>query len=48
MVDILSLLSAIGGIEGLATIIGVVFWLGKKFSHVEMRFQMVNERFKVY
>ena len=47
MVDILSLLAAIGGIGGLATIIGVAFWLGRKFSEIDMQFRMIDERFKM-
>jgi len=46
MADVLSLLSAIGGVGGLATIISVTFWLGKKFAQIDERFKLMNERFK--
>lgn len=53
MVDVLSLLSAIGGIGGFATILYVVYWLGRKFAEIdsrfreiEVRFQQIDEKFK--
>jgi len=53
VVDVLSLLSAIGGIGGFATILYVVYWLGRKFAEIdsrfreiEMRFQQIDEKFK--
>jgi len=34
MVDVLALLSAIGGIGGLATVVGLAYWLGKRFESI--------------
>jgi hypothetical protein len=44
---ILNLLGAVGGLGGLATVIGVAYWLGKKFSEIDYRFRQIDERFKV-
>jgi tetrahydromethanopterin S-methyltransferase subunit G len=42
---VLNLLSAVGGLGGLATVIGIAYWLGKKFSEIDYRFRLVDERF---
>lgn len=44
---VLNLLSAVGGLGGLATVIGIAYWLGKKFSEIDYRFRLIDERFKV-
>lgn len=41
---LLQLLSAIGGIGGLATIVGLGYWLGKKFAQIDSRFAVINQR----
>ena len=44
MIDVntlLDLLAAIGGLGGLALIIGVAYWLGNKFTEVNYRFKRV-------
>jgi len=38
---LLDLLAAIGGLGGLALIIGVAYWLGNKFTEVNYRFKRV-------
>ncbi|MCC6040283.1 MAG: apolipoprotein A1/A4/E family protein, partial [Thermofilum sp.] len=50
---VLNLLGAIGGLGSLATIVGVAYWLGRKFAEIDKRFEMieyrlnlVDERFK--
>lgn len=43
--EVLSLLSALGGIGGLATIMGVAYWLGRKFAQVDERFKHIDNRF---
>jgi hypothetical protein len=38
MVDtimLLSIVSAVGGLGGLATVIGIAHWLGKKFTEID-------------
>ena len=47
MVDVLSLLSAIGGLGGLAVIISVAFWLGKKFAQIDEGFKSIDKRFRL-
>jgi len=42
---VLNLLSAVGGLGGLATVIGIAYWLGKKFSEIDYRFKLIDERF---
>jgi len=42
---VLNLLSAVGGLGGLATVIGIAYWLGKKFSEIDYRFRLIDERF---
>lgn len=42
-----SILAAIGGLGGLATIISVAYWLGKKFAEINVRFKEINKRFEV-
>jgi len=46
MVDVLALLSAIGGIGGLATIVGLAYWLGKRFESIESRFREIDHKFE--
>jgi len=46
VVDVLALLSAIGGIGGLATIVGLAYWLGRKFESIESRFREIDRRFE--
>ena len=43
---ILNLLAAVGGLGGLATVIGIAHWLGKKFSEIDYRFRLIDERFE--
>ena len=43
---ILNLLAAIGGLGGLATVIGVAYWLGRKFTEIDYRFRLIDERFE--
>jgi hypothetical protein len=43
---ILNLLSAVGGLGGLATVIGIAYWLGRKFTEIDYRFRLIDERFK--
>jgi len=45
-VDILSVLSAIGGIGGLATIIALAYWLGGKFREIDLKFANIEKRFE--
>ncbi|MGC8983370.1 MAG: hypothetical protein ACP5KA_06460 [Desulfurococcaceae archaeon] len=47
MVDLLTILSAVGGLGGFATIVAVTYWLGRKFSEVDARFELFEERFKL-
>ena len=50
MVDagfVLNLLGAIGGLGSLATIVGVAYWLGRKFAEMDKRFEMIEFRFKL-
>jgi hypothetical protein len=47
LVDVLSLLAAVGGVGGFATIIGVAYWLGRKFAEVENRFEDIDKKFKL-
>jgi len=43
---LLDLLATVGGLGGLATVIGIAHWLGKKFTEIDYRFRLVDERFK--
>jgi hypothetical protein len=43
---ILNLLAAVGGLGGLATVIGIAHWLDKKFSEIDYRFRLVDARFE--
>jgi hypothetical protein len=43
---VLNLLAAVGGLGGLATVIGIAYWLGKKFTEIDYRFRLIEERFK--
>jgi len=42
----LNLLAAVGGLGGLATVIGIAHWLGKKFFEIDYRFRLIDERFE--
>jgi len=44
---VLNLLGAIGGLGSLATIVGVAYWLGRKFTEIDERFEMIEYRFKL-
>ncbi|UNQ73120.1 hypothetical protein [Infirmifilum sp. NZ] len=44
--DILSVLSAIGGVGGLATIIALAYWLGGKFREIDLKFANIEKRFE--
>ena len=47
MIDVnilLDLLAAIGGLGGLALVIGVAYWLGNKFTEVNYRFKILERR----
>jgi len=44
---VLNLLGAIGGLGSLATIVGVAYWLGRKFAEIDKRFEMIELRFKL-
>jgi hypothetical protein len=44
---VLNLLGAIGGLGSLATIVGVAYWLGRKFAEIDKRFEMIEFRFKL-
>ncbi|QOJ79306.1 hypothetical protein IG193_02245 [Infirmifilum lucidum] len=48
MEDILSILSAIGGIGGLATVLYLSYWLGGKFREIDMRFKEIDMRFEEF
>jgi len=41
---LLDLLAAIGGLGGLALVIGVAYWLGNKFTEVNYRFKILERR----
>ena len=43
---ILNLLAAIGGLGGLTTVIGIAYWLGRKFTEIDYRFRLIDERFE--
>jgi hypothetical protein len=43
---ILNLLAAVGGLGGLATVIGIAYWLGRKFTEIDYRFRLIDERFE--
>jgi len=45
-VDILNVLSAIGGIGGLATIVALAYWLGGKFREIDLKFANIEKRFE--
>lgn len=42
MVDLLILLSAIGGLGGFATVISLAYWLGRKFEEINGEFKSVR------
>ena len=46
LVDILSLLVAVGGLGAFATMISAVYWLGKKFGEIEGKFNAIDQRFR--
>jgi hypothetical protein len=43
---LLNVLGAVGGLGGLAAIVGVAYWLGRKFTEIDYRFAMVDQRFE--
>jgi predicted transcriptional regulator len=47
LIDVLSLLAAIGGVGGLVAIVSAIYWLGRKFGEIDERFKLVDERFKM-
>jgi len=38
--DILDVLSAVGGLGGLLSIMGLAYWLGRRFAQIDERFKM--------
>ncbi|MFZ8783823.1 MAG: hypothetical protein ACO2OR_07600, partial [Desulfurococcaceae archaeon] len=46
MIDVLSLLAAVGGLGGLVAIISAIYWLGRKFGEIDERFRVIDERFR--
>ncbi len=46
MEQLLSLLAAIGGLGGLALVLRLTYWLGRKFAEIDERFKIIDERFK--
>jgi hypothetical protein len=47
LVDLLDLLSAVGGLGGLSLIICLAYWLGRKFTEIDSRFKLIDDRFKL-
>ncbi len=47
MADIIEILSAIGSLGGLFSIISLAYWFGRKFAQIEERFKQIEERFKM-
>jgi hypothetical protein len=46
LVDVLSLLAAVGGLGGLVAIVSAIYWLGRRFGGIDGRFKLIDERFK--
>jgi len=46
LVDVLSLLAAVGGLGGLVAIVSAIYWLGGRFGEIGGRFKLVDERFQ--
>jgi len=46
LVDVLSLLAAVGGLGGLVAIVSAIYWLGRRFGEIDGRFKLIDERFK--
>jgi hypothetical protein len=44
--DILDVLSAVGGLGGLLSIIGLAYWFGRRFARIDERFRQIDERFE--
>ncbi len=47
MEQLLSLLAAIGGLGGLAIVLRLTYWLGRRFTEVDLRFKAIDERFEI-
>jgi hypothetical protein len=43
--DILDVLSAVGGLGGLLSIMGLAYWLGRRFAQIDEKFARIDERF---
>jgi hypothetical protein len=43
--DILDVLSAVGGLGGLLSIMGLAYWLGRRFAQIDEKFARMDERF---
>jgi chromosome segregation ATPase len=47
LADIIEILSAIGSLGGLFSILSLAYWFGRKFAQIEERFKQIEERFKM-
>ena len=47
LADIIEILSAIGSLGGLFSIISLAYWFRRKFARIEERFKQIEERFKM-
>ena len=46
MADILDVLSAVGGLGGLLSIMGLAYWLGRRFAQIDERFNSLRRSVK--
>jgi len=47
LADIIEILSAIGSLGGLFSILSLAYWFRRKFAQIEERFKQIEERFKM-
>jgi len=47
LADIIEILSAIGSLGGLFSILSLAYWFGRKFAQIEERFKQIEEKFKM-
>jgi len=47
LAEVLDVLSAVGSLGGLFSIISLAYWFGRKFAQIDERFRQVEERFKM-
>ncbi|MFZ8855255.1 MAG: hypothetical protein ACO2OQ_03730 [Thermofilaceae archaeon] len=47
LADIIEILSAIGSLGGLFSILSLAYWFRRKFARIEERFKQIEERFKM-